>query len=164
MCTEGGKALKEMASAMRSMTKPSSAMEIHVHNFNSATEQLKTVLTNVQLEKAAAAAADENSVDILQLITMTSVLIQIIKCVENISVSVLHLSNQARFSNNTCQKSQSPSPSPSTPPPPPPHHQLLHRGVVNPVADVDSSDHVVIDIACNTTSHEKNESQHVGPT
>ncbi|XP_011046418.1 PREDICTED: aluminum-activated malate transporter 8 [Populus euphratica] len=133
---ECGKALKSLASAIKSMTFPSSA-NVHVENSKTAVKDLKISLKAVSLEH------DQELLAILPDATVASILVEIVVCVEKISESVHELSNLAHF------KSVEPTVSPEKP-------QLLHRGAINPVLEGDS-DHVVITIHETSTDSQENE-------
>ncbi|KAG8376809.1 hypothetical protein BUALT_Bualt09G0102500 [Buddleja alternifolia] len=130
MSRESGKALKELSSSIKNMKFPSSVVETHAKNSKAAADELKIILENSSLPTNA------DVQEIMPLLVVASVLIDIIKCVEKISSSVNELSQKARFkkTNSTAaiEKQQ----------------QLLHRGIVKPVDDinVDDDDHLVIEI------------------
>ncbi|KAL9153623.1 hypothetical protein ABFS82_10G061400 [Erythranthe guttata] len=127
LSTESGKALKELASAIKNMTFPSSAViENHLNNSKSAAEDLKTMLDNFSLSPNGKPDIQE----IMTLLVIASLLTDIINCVEKISISVNELSEKARFrkENSTDNKQQ----------------RLIHCGVVNPVDDDERT--VVIEI------------------
>ncbi|KAL7096481.1 hypothetical protein ACP275_10G082300 [Erythranthe tilingii] len=124
---ESGKALKELATAVKNMTFPSTnIIEIHLNNSKSAAEDLKTMLENSSLSPNRKPDIQE----IMTLLVIASLLIDIINCVEKISISVNELSEKARFrkENSTDNKQQ----------------RLMHCGVVNPVDDDERT--VVIEI------------------
>ncbi|KAL7137248.1 hypothetical protein ABFS83_10G080000 [Erythranthe nasuta] len=127
LSTESCKALKELASAVKNMTFPSSAViENHLNNSKSAAEDLKTMLDNFSLSPNGKPDLQE----IMPLLVIASLLTDIINCVEKISISVYELSEKARFrkESSTDNKQQ----------------RLIHCGVVNPVDDDDRT--VVIEI------------------
>ncbi|KAL8039853.1 hypothetical protein ABFX02_10G063000 [Erythranthe guttata] len=127
LSTESSKALKELASAIKNMTFPSSAViENHLNNSKSAAEDLKTMLDNFSLSPNGKPDIQE----IMTLLVIASLLTDIINCVEKISISVNELSEKARFrkENSTDNKQQ----------------RLIHCGVVNPVDDDERT--VVIEI------------------
>ncbi|KAK6147322.1 hypothetical protein DH2020_018234 [Rehmannia glutinosa] len=123
MCTETSKALKELSSAIKNMTYPLSSAEIYIQNSNAAANDLKSILETSSLPTKS------DLQEIMPLLVITSLLIDIIKCVEKLSVSVDELSQKARFRKpkSTPGKQQL---------------HLLHRGIVKPVGD-----HVVIEIS-----------------
>ncbi|KAL3825708.1 hypothetical protein ACJIZ3_021737 [Penstemon smallii] len=130
LSTESGKALKELATAIKNMTYPSSAVQSHIENSKAAADDIKSILENSSLPTKA------DLQEIMPVLVTASVLIDNIKCIEKISVSVLELSQMARFlepkSTDGLEKQQ----------------QLLHRGIVKPVDDVivKDDDRVVIEI------------------
>lgn len=165
MTSEAGKALKEIASAIKKMTQPSDAVKVHLRNIKSATEELKTVLETTSLQEATQTTT---ITEIVQAVTLTSLLIQIINCVENISKAVDELSDQARF----LKKKKKTSSSSETQQQQKSQQQLrLHRGIVKPVNDFDGGDidHVVINIggilstAQEINGESKGGQNHVGP-
>ncbi|OAY52125.1 aluminum-activated malate transporter 2 isoform X2 [Manihot esculenta] len=122
MCTkissESGKALKELATTVKTMTK-SSLVETHIANSKQAAEALKSLLKTGLWEDALI-------LEIIPAATVASLLIDIITCTEKIAESVQELALLAHFkSPNTHQ----------------PQH-LLHRGTIQPVSD--GSNHVVV--------------------
>ncbi|TXG58136.1 hypothetical protein EZV62_015965 [Acer yangbiense] len=138
MSSESGKALKELASAIKTMSDdPFSSANAYVESSKTAANELKIALESASL----------NNVDIQAILpsaTVASTLIEIVSCVEKISEAVHELSNLAHFKKI---KEANVSPELSKQP-----HNLLHRGSVNPVLDGDSN-HVVITIDHETTDH-----------
>ncbi|KAL3532170.1 hypothetical protein ACH5RR_005691 [Cinchona calisaya] len=146
MSSEAGKALKEIASAIKAMRHPSSStVETHVRNSKSAVDELTSVLET--LSSSAKPPADHGIMEITQAIAIASILVEIIKCVERISESVFELSKQARFNKN-CSTTLSPS----TTTTPPEKTHILHHGKVKLVNHVDGG-HVVILVRDTTHEH-----------
>ncbi|KAL3825707.1 hypothetical protein ACJIZ3_021736 [Penstemon smallii] len=118
LSTESSKALRELSHSLKNMRFPSSAVQIHIRNSKAAADYLKTTLENSSLPHK------QNLQEIMQLIVISSVLTDIIKCVEEISVSVHELSRMARFrdqkSTSTLDKEQ----------------KLFRRGNVNVADDI----------------------------
>ncbi|MBA0660607.1 hypothetical protein Goklo_012595 [Gossypium klotzschianum] len=138
MSSECGKALKALATSMKTMTDPSSANP-HVENSKAAMEDLKFALKASSMENADFLA-------IVPVATVGSVLVEITKCIQKISEAVHELSQRAHFS-----KTVEPTVSPEKPQQ---QQQLLHRGIVRPVPDTSddgNSDDVVITIEEITT-------------
>ncbi|KAK4478792.1 hypothetical protein RD792_014291 [Penstemon davidsonii] len=133
LSTESSKALRELSHSFKNMRFPSSAVQIYIRNSKATADYLKTTLENSSLPHK------QNLQEIMQLIVISSSggAKDIIKCVEEISVSVHELSQMARFrdqkSTSTLDKEQK---------------SLLRRGFVNVVDDDigDGDDHAVIDI------------------
>ncbi|KAA8518456.1 hypothetical protein F0562_015930 [Nyssa sinensis] len=126
--TESGKALKELASAIKTMTHPSSAASTHVENSKIAVDELKSALQSASLGKA-------DLLEIIPAITVASILIEINKCIEKIAESIHELSHLAHFSSVEATATMEKPP------------QLLHRGSVKPVGDGDDDGdavHIVI--------------------
>ncbi|WRX24508.1 Aluminum-activated malate transporter - like 9 [Theobroma cacao] len=137
MSAECGKALKALATAMKTMTDPSSTNP-HVENSKAAMKDLKFALKAASLE-------DEDFLAIVPSATVASILVEIVKSVEKISEAANELSQLARF------KKVEPTVSPEKP------QQLLHRGIIQPVLDADSNDNVVIAIHEISTDSPENE-------
>ncbi|XP_061955624.1 aluminum-activated malate transporter 8-like [Populus nigra] len=125
MSIECSMALKSLASAIKTMTLPSSA-NVHVENSKNAIKDLKIAIKTVSLDQ------DKDLLAIVPAATVASIIIEIVKCVENLSESVHELSNLAHF------KSVEPTVSLEKP-------QLHHRGSIKPVLEGDA-DCVVIAI------------------
>jgi hypothetical protein len=125
MSIECSMALESLASAIKTMTLPSSA-NVHVENSKNAIKDLKIAIKNVSLDQ------DQDLLAIVPAATVASLIIEIVKCVENLSESVHELSNLARF------KSVEPAVSLEKP-------QFLHWGSIKPVLEGDA-DRVVISI------------------
>ncbi|XP_004305584.1 PREDICTED: aluminum-activated malate transporter 8 [Fragaria vesca subsp. vesca] len=126
MSTESGKALKALGTAIKTMKDPKSACQ-HLENSKNAVEELHIALKAASLEDA----------DILAIIpaaTIASILVEIVTCVEKISMSVYELSQLADF--KVVEATVSPEIKP----------QLLHKGSINPILldDGDYNPHVVI--------------------
>ncbi|XWS66557.1 hypothetical protein CRYUN_Cryun05aG0209900 [Craigia yunnanensis] len=138
MSAECGKALKALATAMKTMTDPSSANS-HVENSKAAMKDLKFALKVASLDNADFLA-------IVPAATVTSILVEIVKCVEKISEAVHELSQLAHF-----KKTVEPTISPKKP------QQLLHRGIIQPASDADGNDNVVITIHEISTDSSENE-------
>ncbi|CAK9181019.1 unnamed protein product [Ilex paraguariensis] len=132
LSSESSKALKELASAIKNMTHPSSC-DLHLQNSKAAAEELKIALE-------ASPPVKTDLLEVIPAVTVASILINIIKSVENISASIHELSDQARFrtvkSNVIAEKPQ-----------------LFHSGTVKPISDGDGDggdgdggggDHIVI--------------------
>ncbi|KAL5763671.1 hypothetical protein ACOSP7_016023 [Xanthoceras sorbifolium] len=90
MSMESGKALKELAMAIKTTTQPSSA-DSHLENSKSATKNLKSLLKS---------GIWDDSTDLLAVVpvaTVASLLIEIVNCTEKISESVYELASMAKF-------------------------------------------------------------------
>ncbi|KAM0990160.1 hypothetical protein ACFX13_008819 [Malus domestica] len=137
MSIEPGKALKALAIAIKTMKEPKDACE-HLENSKTAVEDLKIALKAASLETA----------DILAIVpaaTVASILVEIVKGVENISKSVHELSELAHF-----KKAVEPTVSPEKPP-------LLHRGSVNPVLLDGEDARVIITVGETNIGFQENE-------
>ncbi|PSS15863.1 Aluminum-activated malate transporter like [Actinidia chinensis var. chinensis] len=130
MSSESSKALKTLAMAIKTVTNPSSS-SIHIENSKVAIDELKTAMDDALRERF-------DLLKIVPAITMASILMDIIKSIEEISESIHELSHQACFKD--VEKNVSPDKLP----------QLLHRGIVKPVSDSngggDGGDHVIIQV------------------
>ncbi|KAL0316051.1 UNVERIFIED_CONTAM: Aluminum-activated malate transporter 8 [Sesamum radiatum] len=147
---ESSKTLKEVASAIKSMTFPSSGVETHTQNYKAAADDLKRILETSSLPTEA------DLQEIMPALVVSSVLLDIIKCIDKISLSVHELSRMARFKKPK-----------STPTVLLPEKQqqstLLHRGIVKPVDDIAyDDDHVVIEVH-GTASQDSPEMKNVHP-
>ena len=136
MSAECGKALKALATAIKTMTDPSTANP-HVENSKAAMKDLKFALKAASLENADFMA-------IVPAATVASILVEIVKSVEKISEAVRELSQLSHF-NKTVEPTVSPP------------QQLLHRGIIQPVLDADGNDNVVITIHEISTDSPENE-------
>ncbi|GFP82676.1 aluminum-activated malate transporter 8 [Phtheirospermum japonicum] len=126
MSTESGKALRELAIAIKKMTFPSNAAKAHAQSCKAATDDLKTILEN-----SPSLYTKANLHEIMPLLVIASVLIDITSFVEKISLSVHELSQKARFKNAIKPKGVLEK-----------QHQVLHRGIVKPFDD----DCVVVEV------------------
>lgn len=138
MSEESGKALRSLASAIKTMEDPSSA-KIHVENSKTAINELKFAVKANPLEKT-------NLLDIVPAATVASTLIEIVKCVEKLSEAVHELADLAHF-----KPAMEPTVSPEKPQP------LLHRGTVNPVLHGENNNHIIITIDANPTDSPETE-------
>ncbi|XP_052200134.1 aluminum-activated malate transporter 8-like [Diospyros lotus] len=134
MSLESSKALKELATSIKTMTHPSAA-DVHMENSKTAAAKLKAAI-----EAASRETETSNLLDIIPAVAAASVLADIIKCIDKIGESVHELSHQAHFKKLEDQSTVSPE-----------KPQLLHRGTVKPVSDVDGDgdsdrDHVIITV------------------
>ena len=89
--SESGKTLKELAWAIETMTKPSSANP-HIENLKTASENLKILLRS-------GIKGDES--DILQIIPIAVVMTDMVSSVEQIGDAVNELSLMAKFKSKT---------------------------------------------------------------
>ncbi|KAE8672217.1 Aluminum-activated malate transporter 8 [Hibiscus syriacus] len=151
MSAECGKALKALATSMKTMTHPSTA-KLNVDNSKAAMKDLKFALEAASIENADLLA-------IVPAATVGLVLVEIAKCVEKISEAMHELSERAHFS-----KTVEPTVSPEKP------QQLLHGGIVRPVSeDTDDAhngndDNVVItihEISSDSPENEKSDEHRV---
>ncbi|CAI9781389.1 unnamed protein product [Fraxinus pennsylvanica] len=89
MSSESGKALKELALAIKTMTMPSSPNP-HVTNLQMASRNLKSFLKSDFCE-------DVNFLKIMPVAAVSSLLIETVNCVENIADAVNELASLANF-------------------------------------------------------------------
>ncbi|CAN8311778.1 unnamed protein product [Cochlearia groenlandica] len=89
--SECGKSMKEMSISLKKMTK-SSTFDIHVSNSQSACKDLSTILKSQILK-------DVEPLQMISLMTIVSLLIDIVNINEEISESVHELASAARFKN-----------------------------------------------------------------
>ncbi|KAG6430690.1 hypothetical protein SASPL_108762 [Salvia splendens] len=118
MSMECGKALKEVSTAMKNMSIPSSSVALHLINSKAAADELKNIM-----EKFSSSPNEADLQQIMPTLVVASILIDIIEFVEKIVVSVNELAEKAGFKQT----------------------QLLHRGIVKPVNN-DDDDQLVIEI------------------
>ncbi|KAK4414765.1 Aluminum-activated malate transporter 8 [Sesamum alatum] len=98
MSTESGKALKELASAVKNMTFPSSTVEIHIRKSKHAASDLRSILENP--------SKNIDLQEIMAVLVVASVLTDIIKCVEKLSVHVHQLGKKAGFQQSHLKNKQ----------------------------------------------------------
>ncbi|KAK4414766.1 Aluminum-activated malate transporter 8 [Sesamum alatum] len=123
MSMECSKVLKELSFAIKNMTFPSAAAKIHMQNSIATADEFKSIL----MENSSLSTKTDVQ-ELMSVLVTASVLIDIIKCVEKISVSVDELSQKAGFRQPKSLEKQ--------------QQTLLHRGIVKPV-----NDHVVLEIS-----------------
>ncbi|XP_024985380.1 aluminum-activated malate transporter 8-like [Cynara cardunculus var. scolymus] len=132
MSLEAGKTLKELGLSMKLMVYPSTAA-IHMENCKKAVDELNTTLEASRVEKW-------DIVETIPVITTTSILVNIIKCVETIHEAVEELSKQAHFkkmkdiSNKNDKK----------------RHFIQHDGAVKPVDDGTNKEWVAVNVQTTT--------------
>ncbi|KAJ6715802.1 ALUMINUM ACTIVATED MALATE TRANSPORTER FAMILY PROTEIN [Salix koriyanagi] len=105
--TESGKALKELALAIRTTTAPSSA-GIYIIKSKNATENIKS-LFNSTLSK------DTPPQEIVPATTVISLLVDVVSCTEKIAESVYVLASLARFKSEEHQPERPKSPDEEAP-------------------------------------------------
>ncbi|KAL8115391.1 hypothetical protein AgCh_022034 [Apium graveolens] len=88
---ESSKAMQELASAIKTMIIPSSSTS-HITNLKESAENLQCLL-KYELWK------DVEFLQVIQVVTVTSILIEIVVCVEKIANSVHELAGIAKFKN-----------------------------------------------------------------
>ncbi|KAK2995625.1 hypothetical protein RJ640_015462 [Escallonia rubra] len=136
MSSESAKALKELASALKTMTHPSAA-DIHVQNCKTAVDDLKDALEAFTLGKS-------DLLEILPAVTVASILNDVSKCVQKIAESTHEISDLASFKRVNSMVA------------PDLKLQLLHRGSVKPIA---AGGHVVIRVhqtSCSDSPEDTN--------
>lgn len=135
MCSESGKSIKEVSTALKKMTKSSSS-DIHVLNSQSACKALSTLLKSGILN-------DVEPLQMISLLTTVSLLIDIVDLTEKISEAFHELASAARFENkikSTVSFEKSGSVSTSRGKPIKSHDNDDH--VVTILSDVDTSNNV----------------------
>ncbi|KAL1204701.1 Aluminum-activated malate transporter 8 [Cardamine amara subsp. amara] len=131
MSRETGEALKAIAKSINTMSKDSVSVHAHIDNSKKAIENLRIAFKSFNPE------TEKDLLDIIPGVTMASILIEIVNCVEKISEAVEEFSGLAHFNETLDQKLSAEIG----------QHQLLHRGTVKPVLDGDnSSPHVLITV------------------
>lgn len=91
MSSESGKAMKEMSNSLKKMTKPSSC-DLHVQNARTACKSLTNLLNSGILKEV-------EPLELISLLTATSLLIDIINLTEKILESLYELASAAKFKN-----------------------------------------------------------------
>ncbi|XP_050231472.1 aluminum-activated malate transporter 2-like [Mercurialis annua] len=91
---ESGRALKELSMAIKSMTYPISAHK-HIHNAKMAANNIKSLLKSSPWEKI-------ELLQVIPLVTVASLLIDVVNCTEEIAESVCELASKARFKKVDC--------------------------------------------------------------
>lgn len=89
MSMECGKALQELATAIRTMKKPSSA-DSHIANSTAAAKSLRTLLKSGLWE-------DIDLLQVIPAVTVASLLLDVVNCTEKIAESVHELASLAHF-------------------------------------------------------------------
>ncbi|XP_028777501.1 aluminum-activated malate transporter 8-like [Neltuma alba] len=123
MTSESSIALKALSLSIKTMKEP---CEVKPHLENS-----KTAVKDLEIAVQTASLEDIDVLAIVPLATVASILVEITRTVEEIYEAVSELSNLAHFDK------VEPNVSPEKP-------HLLHRGVINPVADGGNADHIEI--------------------
>ncbi|KAJ6425127.1 hypothetical protein OIU84_025823 [Salix udensis] len=89
MSVESGKALKELALAIKTMVQPSSA-DSHIDKAKSSAENLKSLLKSGIWE-------DIDLLKVIAGVTVASILIDVVTCTEKIAESIRELASTAQF-------------------------------------------------------------------
>jgi hypothetical protein len=133
---ESGKALKELALAIKIMVQPSSA-DSHIENAKSAAKNLKSLLKSGIWE-------DIDLLKVIPGVTVSSILIDVVTCTEKIAESIHELASKAQF--------KSVEPTLST--------EKLHSGQIQSVksAQMVNCSHVVINVGESTLPSPPSES------
>ncbi|KAI3716613.1 hypothetical protein L1987_67607 [Smallanthus sonchifolius] len=114
MSSEVAKALKELGNSMKLMVYPSTSA-VHIENCKKAVDDLNTMLKDSMVIEC-------DILETISVIAVTSILVDIIKCVEKIYEAIEELSKQALFKkpkDTTSDETRKPN--------------FLHRGVIKPV-------------------------------
>ncbi|XAR69828.1 hypothetical protein NMG60_11001553 [Bertholletia excelsa] len=90
MSSDSGRALKELASAFRTLTHPSSVY-LHIENTKAAAAQLEIAM------EAASGESCSNLLEIVPAIMVASTLTSIMECIEKIAEAINELSRTAHF-------------------------------------------------------------------
>ncbi|KAK4380620.1 hypothetical protein RND71_002482 [Anisodus tanguticus] len=153
MITESSKALKELALSIETMTQPIYSL-IHIRNAKNAIDDLKDTLGT---SKYFFRHDESHVMDFAPAASVVSLLVDVIKCVDEISEVVQELSGKACFVRKERRRescSTEAAVAPQQQPPPRSHQpQLLHRGSVNPV--VEGGDFVTIELGDNVELAER---------
>lgn len=123
--SETGKALKALASAIKTMAR-SSSVNTHIANSKAAAETLKSLFKISVLEE------DTDLLEIVPAATVASLLMDVVTCTEKIAACVNDLASQTNFNspnnNNNMIRGNS---------------RLLHRGSVQPISGTEGPHHVI---------------------
>lgn len=111
MSSEAGKALKELALSIKTFSYPSNSAMINIQTCKKAVDEVNSTLQ-------ASMVGEWVILEIIPIITVISILNDIIKCVETIFEAIEELSEQAHFKKSEPEKPQ-----------------ILHGGAVAPVGD-----------------------------
>ncbi|ANM65310.1 unnamed protein product [Arabidopsis thaliana] len=136
MSREVGEALKAIAKSIKTMRNDSACVNAHIDNSKKAIKNLKIAL------KSSYPETYKDLLEIIPGVTMASILIEVVNCVEKIYEAVEEFSGLAHFKETLDSKLSAEIG----------QHQLLHRGCVKPVLDGDnekednSSCHVLITV------------------
>ncbi|XP_059430262.1 aluminum-activated malate transporter 8-like [Corylus avellana] len=90
ICTESGKALKELASELKKMTQPT-LVNRHITNSKIAAENLKSLLNTTCL------CENDSLQEIIPTAAIALILMEIVPCIEKISEAFHELASLARF-------------------------------------------------------------------
>lgn len=87
--TESGKALQELSIAVKEMRQPSSA-DTHIENAKAAAKNLNSLLKSGPWE-------DINLLQVIPVVTVASLLIDLVNCTEKLADSIFELASKAHF-------------------------------------------------------------------
>ncbi|XP_022141989.1 aluminum-activated malate transporter 2-like isoform X2 [Momordica charantia] len=90
MSIESGKALRQLVSSIREMTRPTKS-EIHIHNSKAAAKKLRTSLRSSRLWE------DCDLLTLIPAATTGSLLVDVVECSEKIAEAVQELASLAHF-------------------------------------------------------------------
>lgn len=124
MSREAGEALKAIAKSIKTMSKDTAYVNAHIDNSKKAIENLRIALKSFYPE------TEKNLLEIIPAVTLASILIEVVNCVEKISEAVEEFSSLAHFKETLDPKLSAEIG----------QHQLLHRGSVKPVLDGDNEE------------------------
>ncbi|KAL8144006.1 hypothetical protein V2J09_017038 [Rumex salicifolius] len=86
LSSESGKALKELSHGMKKMKRISLAVKNHIKECKTASDELKSVLNSKELDSEGLSL-----LDLLPVVTIASILIEIVTCIEEIAEAVQEL-------------------------------------------------------------------------
>nr|XP_043633269.1 aluminum-activated malate transporter 8-like [Erigeron canadensis] len=99
MSMEAGKALKELALSIKSFSYPSNSI-MHLQTSKKMVKEVKTTLQT-------SLVGEWDLLETIPIITVASILIDIVKCIDSIFVAVEGLSEQARFTKSLNESEKS---------------------------------------------------------
>lgn len=141
MSLESGKALKELSSAVRTMSQPTSA-DCHVSNSKTAARNLESLLRSGLL-------GDADLLAVIPAATVASLLFDVVNCTEKITDAVRELASVANF-ESTVKPSSTVSPKQS---------HLGESELAKPVSEIECPDHVVIGVGGPTSGLPENDTR-----
>ena len=146
ICSESGKALKELAGAIK-QSSLSHSPSSHIQLSKTMVNNLKSILNSQPLLQEV-----DDIFEIIPALAVASQLIGVISCVEKISEAINELSSLAHFKSLDNIVSTTPDQQ---------GQHILHQGIVVPISN--SSDHTIISVDESSTALPENNSSLESP-